>query len=275
MLQARFMRLAVLVGSLSLGTCALSSPPRLHANARACTSETCSYKHSSSLLLEQDAYISLVVNVTNEAGMFIVSQPRKSITMQLAMAAMLSCVPGDVVETGVFNGGSSATIMRALMDMDDCNRTFYAFDSFEGLPEPTEQDKAGGAAAGSRGEFSVTQEQFTDNMKRVHAWDSRIRVVKGWFNESIPAVSADIKSISFLRLDGDLYSSTKDVLNLLYHKLNQGATIYIDDYGSFNGCRKAVDEFRAEKNIQAPMHEVHEADGRVEAVWWYHLTNWA
>ena len=55
--------------------------------------------------------------------------------------------------------------------------------------------------------------------------------VQGFFKDSIPTVVSQIKSISFLRLDGDLYNSTKDVLDLLYFKINTDGLIYVDDYG--------------------------------------------
>ena len=53
-------------------------------------------------------------------------------TAMLTKAAIMTCQEGDIVETGVFTGGSTATIMKVLMDFDRCNRTFWAFDSFEG-----------------------------------------------------------------------------------------------------------------------------------------------
>ena len=70
-------------------------------------------------------------------------------------------------------------------------------------------------------------------MKALNAWqDDRIHIVKGFFKDTIPAVAAQIKSISFLRLDGDLYRSTRDVLELLYFKIIANGLIYVDDYGS-------------------------------------------
>lgn len=53
-----------------------------------------------------------------------------------------------------------------------------------------------------------------------------------------------IGRIAYLRLDGDLYSSTMEALEALYHKVSPGGFVYVDDYGSYNGCRAAVDRFR-------------------------------
>jgi hypothetical protein len=120
------------------------------------------------------------------------------------------------------------------------------------------------------GGFAATQEVFESNMRTYRAWDdARVHVTKGWFNESIPSVAADIGPIIFLRLDGDLYASTMDVLQLLYDKVNPDGLVYIDDWGSFNGCRRAVEDFRTEKNITAPVNYIREYPGTgVEAIWW-------
>jgi hypothetical protein len=109
------------------------------------------------------------------------------------------------------------------------------------------------------------QEQFEGNLKALGAWDdTRIRVVKGWFNESIPVTP--VGDIAFLRLDGDLYTSTIHVLRLLYDKVVDGGLVYVDD--SFEGCKAAVTEFRNSRKITSPMHEIDEGGGRFEALWW-------
>lgn len=64
---------------------------------------------------------------------------------------------------------------------------------------------------------------------------------KGWFQDTLPA--ADISEIAVLRLDGDWYASTKVCLEHLHDKVVSGGFVIIDDYGCYDGCRKAVDEF--------------------------------
>jgi len=106
------------------------------------------------------------------------------------------------------------------------------------------------------------------------AWDdARLRIRPGWFSDTVPAAAQEIESIALLRLDGDLYESTRVVLEALYDKVNNlSGFVYVDDYGSFNGARRAVDEFRAARGITARMHEVRERPGREpEAVWWRKL----
>lgn len=72
------------------------------------------------------------------------------------------------------------------------------------------------------------------------------------FNETLPA--APIDKVAYLRLDGDLYVSTRDALEALYHKVSPGGVIYVDDYGSFKGCKAAVDEFRQKQAVPCPLY---------------------
>ncbi len=262
--------MTILTQALASATADDEAIPGLRIHSHKCN-DACTYRTDSKLMLEESAYMDLLIKTVDDKGLGLVSPPRKRATVLLTKAAVMSCVPGAVVETGVFTGGSSAMIMKTLMDMDACGRQFWTFDSFAGLPEVHVSDTNGTLNQGNAGEFAATQEVFEGNLKELDAWDARIHVVKGWFNENIPKVKADIGPIAFLRLDGDMYTSTLDVLELLYDQLNQGALVYVDDYGSFNGCRRAVDEFRAARNIWAPLHDVKEGGGGVEAVWWHHL----
>lgn len=106
--------------------------------------------------------------------------------------------------------------------------------------------------------------------------------VEGWFNETLPPPR--LKRIAFLHLDGDLYASTMDALVALYPPIQSGGLVYVDDYGSFGGCRAAVDEYSAKYGITALMNfiaedpslntrlfNLHEKEQRadlMEAVWW-------
>ena len=164
--------------------------------------------------------------------------PRMKATVILSKAALVLPIIGDLVETGVNTGTSSCLMMRMMMRFDNCNRRLWAFDSFEGLPNPTGEDGVWGMGA-HKGHMAVSQELFEANMKRWGAWnETRIVVTKGLFNETLP--SSHIGKISFLRLDGDLFASTWDALTNLYHKVVSGGYIYVDDFGSFEACREAI-----------------------------------
>ena len=158
-------------------------------------------------------------------------------------------VPGDIVECGVWNGGCAA-----LMGLADQNgRTIHLFDSFEGLPQLTEEDSPLIA------KYGATSQQFRNGepLKPIDACvgekadevEKFIRGVGltnyvfhvGWFQDTLPVAAID--RIAVLRLDGDWYESTKVCLDHLYDKVSVGGYVIFDDYGDFEGCKRAVDEF--------------------------------
>jgi O-methyltransferase len=65
-----------------------------------------------------------------------------------------------------------------------------------------------------------------------------------------------------------LYVSTWDAITALYDRVVIGGLIYVDDYGAFNGCREAINEFRTQRKIYEPIYYIKENNGRVEAIWW-------
>ena len=98
----------------------------------------------------------------------------------------------------------------------------------------------------------------------------------GWFNETLPPRKLTNR-IAFLRLDGDLYASTWDALTTLYPLVVDGGAIYIDDYGSFTGCRKAVDKYRALHRISERMHRITPPEANTlqeqgDSLWWIKRT---
>ena len=165
-------------------------------------------------------------------------------------------IPGDLMETGVWRGGS-VIFMRALLSArNDDKRVVWCADSFEGMPAPKDPDIAisGTADFSDREYLNVSLEQVQKNFARFGLLDDKVRFLKGWFGETLP--TAPIKQLSLLRLDGDLYESTRDALVNLYHKVSPGGYIIVDDYRSWSGCRAAVDEFRKQHGISEPMEEI-------------------
>ena len=126
----------------------------------------------------------------------------------------------------------------------DKERKVWGFDSFEGLPPPNE-DKYPSDRGDQLHRFpqlAVSLEEVTDNFRRVGLWSEQVRLVKGWFKDTVPA--ADVEKIAVLRLDGDLYESTIQVLEGFYPRLSVGGFCIIDDYGAMPSCRSAVGDFR-------------------------------
>lgn len=166
-----------------------------------------------------------------------------------------SGVKGDFVETGVWQGGACIFMRGLQVAYEQKKRNIWVCDSFEGLPVPEyKQDESFDLNKKKQPMLAVSQEVVEDNFRSYDLLDNNVKFLKGWFKDTLP--NAPIKKIALLRLDGDLYASTMDALNALYHKVEPGGFIIIDDYIAFPPCKQAVDEFRETHNITETMHEV-------------------
>jgi Macrocin-O-methyltransferase (TylF) len=158
-----------------------------------------------------EKYFFTFITQLNYQGMSLSSYRRRRAAGMFVKDIMINCLEGDIVETGTFTGGTTAVMMKMLLDFDRCNRTLYAFDSFEGLPDRDPKDMIGQAGKGKKGYFSVTYEKYVENMKAVGVYNETIlKTTKGWFKDTVP--KCPVEKIAFLRMDGDMYVSTKDVV---------------------------------------------------------------
>lgn len=158
-------------------------------------------------------------------------------------------IPGDFVECGVFAGAQAAAMALAIMEWDPGGeRKVHLFDSFCGIPKAGIRDHdirplVGSANQAGDIETSGVSVCSIDLVKRYMAsWgiDPALLVYHpGWFQDTVPA--AEIGAIAILRLDGDLYDSTKICLEHLYPKLSPGGWCIADDF-NLDGCRLAIDE---------------------------------
>lgn len=165
-------------------------------------------------------------------------------------------VPGDLIETGVWRGGVTILMRGILEAWDDTERQVWVADSFEGLPAPNVEeypDDAGHDMSGVS-TLMVGAEQVRANFERYGLLDDQVSFLEGWFADTLP--TAPINHLAVLRLDGDLYESTMDALVPLYDKVSPGGFVIVDDYGAWEPCRKAVDEFRHRRDITDPIIEV-------------------
>lgn len=165
-------------------------------------------------------------------------------------------IPGDFIETGVWRGGACIYMRAILKAYGVTNRNVWVADSFAGLPEPNPEkypDDAGDTFSSYR-ELAVSLEEVKLNFEKYNLLDDNIKFLKGWFCDTLP--SAPIKNLAILRLDGDMYESTADSLRYLYSRLSVGGYVIVDDYHVVQGCRKAVDDFRASMNITTKIEEI-------------------
>lgn len=164
-------------------------------------------------------------------------------------------IPGDLIETGVWRGGAVVFMRGYLAVYKITDRIVWAADSFEGLPKPKlPQDAGYDFSAEVYPILAISIEEVQQLFRKYNLLDDNVQFIKGWFKDSLP--HAPVKQLSLLRLDGDLYESTHDALVNLYNKVVTGGFIIIDDYGDFQPCRQAVDEFRAQKNINTPIEQI-------------------
>jgi len=153
-------------------------------------------------------------------------------------------IPGVFVECGVWRGGN-VMVARWASPLRHC----WLYDTFEGMTEPGEydvKDKPGAKPLGNNwvGKLAVSVEAVTENMKEVEVWDAdRFRFIKGDVRKTLLDESNLPEQIAVLRLDTDLYDSTKIEMEVLYPRLVSGGFLIVDDFGHWAGARKAVIDY--------------------------------
>ena len=166
-------------------------------------------------------------------------------------------IAGDVIEAGSWRGGASL-LMRATLDSLGDDRTVWVADSFQGFPDAGDADSE--ALRLSAIDFlAVPQEEVADSFRRLGC-ERGVRFVPGFFEETLAGLAGGRWSI--VRLDADTYEPTRLALHRLYPRLEVGGYMVVDDYGAFQGCRQAVDQFREENGITEPIERIDFAGAR-------------
>lgn len=193
---------------------------------------------------------------------YTMTSPERLVGLSRALEHLIqNNVDGDVVECGVWRGGSMMLVARKLMRMGQQNRRLFLFDTFEGMSEPGTADVS---SVDKRTAEELLQnadrlqgnnvwcysalEEVQDNIKKTGYPQSNALFVKGKVEDTLPF--PEIGKIALLRLDTDWYDSTRHELECLYEKLVRGGILIIDDYGHWSGAKKAVDEFISKNNLK-------------------------
>lgn len=161
-------------------------------------------------------------------------------------------IKGDFVECGVWRGGSAMIIAKILVDRQIRDRKILLYDTFDGMVEPADVDKTynGIPARKLMKEESKQQsvvwaysplEEVKSNIEKTGLDLKQVKFIQGDVSQTL--LSNVPHEISLLRLDTDWYESTKLELEILFPKVTQNGLIIIDDYGHWEGCKMAVDEF--------------------------------
>ncbi|NOS79074.1 MAG: macrocin O-methyltransferase [Nitrospira sp.] len=161
-------------------------------------------------------------------------------------------VVGDLIETGVWRGGSSIFMRAILKAYGDTSRKVWLADSFRGLPppDPSRYPVDEGDTLWKYSELAIPMEQVKANFSRYGLLDDQVAFLPGWFRDTLPM--APIERLAVLRLDGDLYESTMEALVALYPKVPAGGFVIVDDYG-LPTCRAAIEDFRQAHGITDPI----------------------
>jgi hypothetical protein len=161
-------------------------------------------------------------------------------------------IPGDVVECGVWRGGSMKLVAQVLCALGVTDRSLFLYDTFEGMTEPDpalDVDASGNKAFNDWLEIQRRKVKWSyasvEEVREVMAASGypmdKVVFVKGPVEDTIPETLPD--RISLLRLDTDWYASTRHEIEHLYPRLSMHGILLLDDYGHYKGAQRAIDEY--------------------------------
>jgi hypothetical protein len=188
-------------------------------------------------------------------------------------------IPGSFVECGVWKGGAVGLMALANLNHGKYRRNIHLFDAFDDICEPdpridgqkalSEVKRLVGSNREITGELKPIRgiynafggfgrlEENKKLLEEVIGYSpEHLHYNKGWFQDTLPQVSSKMGDIAILRLDGDWYASTKVCLEYLYDSVVRGGFVIVDDYGHYEGCRKAVDEFIGQRELTVFLSQV-------------------
>lgn len=199
-------------------------------------------------------------------GPFTLASVERTYALHRAILhAVAAGIPGDVVECGVWRGGSAMAAALALMDAKDRDRRIWLYDTFEGMPEPETRDlclRDGHSARsewerhekGGRRWLSAGIEEVRASLASTGFPAGRLAWVPGLVEERIPAEAPE--RVSVLRLDTSLHRSTLHALRHLFPRLSPGGILVLDDYGYWQGVRDAADAYLRESGQRMILHPI-------------------
>lgn len=172
-------------------------------------------------------------------------------------------IEGNFVETGVWRGGCCILIKGILTANRASGRRVHLCDSFEGLPPSNAEKYPADKDLDLSGfeELKISLDAVKRNFAVYDLLDDDVVFVKGFFADTLPAF--DPGKLALLRLDGDLYESTILALEHLYPRVSPGGYVIIDDYGCIPACAAAVEDYRRQHKIEAPVMQIDWT-----GVWW-------
>jgi O-methyltransferase len=224
------------------------------AKAEAANQERAAHKHARMIARYDEELCATVETV----GPQTMTTPAKiAALVEATRYVVRTKVPGAIVECGVWRGGSMQAVAMTLCALGDTDRELHLFDTFEGMPPPTTEDTRTTATGQVTAETLLAESDKDswmwavaglDDVKKVMAEtdypSDKLHFHPGMVEDTTPGEAPE--TIAILRLDTDWYASTKHELQHLYSRLSPGGVLVLDDYGDWEGARKATDEWLAE-----------------------------
>jgi hypothetical protein len=210
----------------------------------------------------------LTTRIFNTVNPYTMTSPERVAALVEAVRYVVANeLPGDFIECGVWRGGSSMAAALALKELGDESRELWLYDTYEGMSAPTDEDVD---VAGQSADTKFSQRQLTDdssewcrspiddvrqNLESTGYPADKVHFIKGKVQDTIPGTMPS-GPVAILRLDTDWYESTRHEMQHLYPALVKNGVLILDDYGYWQGARKAVDEYFATHNIRPLMGRV-------------------
>jgi O-methyltransferase len=214
------------------------------------------------------------LRIIREVRPFTMTSPEKIFGLVNAVRYVIkNNIPGDMVECGVWKGGSVMAAAKALLGIGVKDRFFHLYDTFAGMTPPTKEDvtsyeprtadksyelhKAGGGVC--RWAYAPLEEAKRNIFSTGYPED-KVRFVVGPVEETLPSQVPE--RICLLRLDTDFYKSTLVEMEHLFPRLSSGGVIIVDDYGHWQGARQAIDEYLAQHKVKLLLNRL-DYSGRI------------
>lgn len=194
----------------------------------------------------------------------MVSRERLYAHFQAVNYVVKNRIAGDIVECGVWRGGTSMLGALTLLGLNDTSRRLWLYDTFAGMTKPTEVDVSpwDGAIAsrlwrkhqedGINRWCYASLDEVRRNILSISYPEDNISFIEGDIVETLKTSIPN--QIAVLRLDTDWYESTRVEMEVLFPRLVKGGVLLIDDYGAWEGARKAVDEYIDRNKITILLH---------------------
>jgi len=180
----------------------------------------------------------------------------------MVCAALTFDIPGDMVDCGAWRGGASFLMADVLRRAEATDRRVWLFDAFEGPPAPRPVEGPATLVSTQNTDtpgYYDNSRASLDDVRRTAARlgvAAHIRIVKGWYEQTLPLYRERLGPIAILRIDGDWYSSVRCCLENLFDQVVEGGLVIIHDYYAYDGCRLAVHDFLSEHHVAYPLESV-------------------